>query len=484
MVTQQNTQKNKNNLFRQKALDKVASPEQLDQLIKVTSPKRWFSLFALGALVIGAGTWSVLGEIPVVITGRGVLVYPSKVVTVQASNPGRILDLKLQVGDTVKRGQVVATLDQSELRKQLQLSHQKLTQLRIQDQTANTVQIQRYAVEETAIAQQRQTLQQSLQTVQSLTPVLREKGLEVLKRERANLRERLAIMRGLQPTLKQRWGERQKLFQQGAVPKDMALSAQQEYLNAKAQINEAESQLNQIDVKEADAQRQYLQNLNQVNEIQTQLKALNSRQAAQKEQDFITATNRKKEIQETERLIAQLELQLQKSSQIISDYTGTVLEVTAKPGQQLEPGVGIGTISAQESSAKLVNIVFLPVSENKKIKTGTPLQITPSTVKREEFGGIEAKVTKVSEFPVTQQGVASIIGNPDILPGVLDRGPQIAVYTEPLLASTPSGYKWSSSSGPQSKITPGTTTTVRITVEKKKPIEFVLPILKSWTGVS
>ncbi|OKH51683.1 NHLP bacteriocin system secretion protein [Calothrix sp. HK-06] len=482
MVTQQNTEKNQNNLFRKEALDKVASPEQLDQLIKVTSPKRWFSLFALGALVISGGAWSVLGEIPIVVTGKGIMVYPSQVATLQTSSSGRISELKLRAGDTVKKGEVIATIDQTELRKQLQLSKEKLTQLRIQDQTANTVQVQRTTVEETAIAQQRQTLLQSLQTVESLTPVLREKGLEVIKKERSNLRSRLATVRELQPTLQQRWEIREKLLEQGAVNKDTVLSAKQEYINSQAQIDEAESQLNQLEVKETDAQRQYLQNLNQVNEIKTQLKALDSRQETQKEQDFTTATSRKKEIQETERLIVQLELQLQKNSQVVSDYTGTVLELTAKPGQQLEPGLGIGTVSTQQSGAKLVNIVFLPESENKKIKVGTPLQITPSTVKREEFGGIEAKVTKVSSFPVTQQGVANIIGNPDILPGVLDKGPQIAVYTEPQIDITPSGYKWSSSSGPQFKVAPGTTTSVRITIEKKKPIEFVLPILKSWTG--
>jgi HlyD family secretion protein len=480
MVTQPNQV---NNLYRKEALDKVASPEQLDQLIKVTNPRRWFSLFALGSLVAAGSTWSVLGTIPIITTGRGVLIYPSKVVTVQAANSGRILDLKVQAGDTVKKGQVLATIDQSELRKQLQLSRAKLAQLQLQDQTASIVQVQRLNVEKDALRQQRQTLQESLETVRSLTPILREKGLDVLKKERENLKHRLQTLRRLQPTLKDRWDKRKYLFKEGAAPQDLALQAEQEYISGQAQINEAESQLNQLDVKEADAQRQYLTNLNQVNELKAQLKALDSRQAAQKEQDFTVGVSRKKEIQETERLIAQLELQLQKASQIVSDFTGRVLEVTAKPGQQLEPGAGISAIAAQESSAKLVNVVFLPVSEGKKIKPGMKLQITPSTVKREEFGGIEAKVKNISAFPVTQQGVASLIGNPDILPGVLDKGPQIAVYTEPELDnSTASGYRWSSSKRPQQKITPGTTTTVRITVEKKRPIEFVLPILKSWTG--
>lgn len=215
-----------------------------------------------------------------------------------------------------------------------------------------------------------------------------------------------------------------------------------------------------------------------------QLKELNSRGAIQKEQDLTVATNRTKEIQASDRLIAQLELQLLNSSQVVNDYNGRVLEITAKPGQQLEPGVGIGTIAAQESTAKLVNVAFLPVSDGKKIKPGSQVQITPSTVKREEFGGIEAKVTSISAFPVTQQGAASLIGNPDILPAVMTQGPQLAVFT--LLqpdSKTFSEYRWSSSKGPQLKMSPGTTTSVRITVEEKKPIEFVLPILKSWTGL-
>lgn len=477
-------QQRQNNLFRKEALEKVASPERLDQLVQVVSPKRWFSLFALGSLVAAGCAWSLFGRIPIIVKGRGVLIYPSKVVTVQAANPGRILTLNVQEGDEVKKGQVLATIDQSELRKQLQLSRDKLAQLQLQDQNAKEVQMQRSTLEQAASQGQRQTLQQSLQVVQSLTPIMRSKELAAIKRDRQNLQQRLQALQELQPTLKQRWNERENLLKQGAVPKDVALQARQEYIDSQAQINEARSQLNQLEVKEADAEREYLRNVNQVNELQAQLEALNSRQATQQEQDLTTTTNRTKEIQETERLIAQLELQLLQSSQIVSDYTGRVLEITAKPGQQLEPGIGIGTIATQESAAKLVNVAFLPVSEGKKIKPSSQVQITPSTVKREEFGGIEANVTNISAFPVTQQGAASLIGNPDILPGVMTQGPQIAVFTELQPdSSTFSGYQWSSSSGPQLKMTPGTTTEVRITVEERTPITFVLPILKSWTGL-
>ena len=483
MLTQQNTQ-NKNNLFRKEALEKVASPEQLDQLIKVTNPKRWFSLIALGSLVAGGFVWGIFGRIPIIVKGRGVIIYPSKVVTVQASNPGKILDLNIQVGDRVTKGQVIATIDQSELQKRLQLAQDKLAQLRLQDQTAKLLQTQRYSLEKSTIAKQKETLEKSLETVQSLTPALRRQVQKVIKRERQNLQQHIKTRQDLLPTYYKRWQSREELFSEGAVPQDMALQARQDYKNAVAQINEAKSKLNQLDLKQTDAERQYMNNLNQVNELQAKLKSLESRQANQQEQDSSNENNRQKEIQDTERLIAQLKLQLKNSSQILSDYTGTVLEITAKPGQQLEPGAGIGSISQQEPSAKLVNVTFLPVSEGKKIKSGMSLQITPSNVKREEFGGIEGKVTKVSEFPVTQQGAASVIGNPDILPGIMTQGPQIAIFTELKPDnSTTSGYKWSSSQGPNLQITPGTTSSVRIKIEEKAPISFVLPILKDWGGM-
>lgn len=483
MVTEQNSQKT--SLFRKEALERIASPERLDQLVQVVSPQRWLSLIALGSLVIAGATWSVLGRIPITVTGRGVLVYPSKVATVQAQSSGRILTLTVKAGDSVQKGQVLATIDQTELQSQLQLAREKLAQLKLQNQTATSAQIQRNTIDQTAIAQQRQTLQQSLNTVQSLSPILREKGLDVIARERQTLQERLRSLKDLLPVYQQRWQQRQVLLREGAIAKDATLQAQQDYLNAQAQISEAESQLKQLDVKEADAQKDYLSNVNQADNLQAQIKALDSRIAAQVEQDLASGTNRQKEIQDTQRLITQLELQLQQSSQIVSDYTGRVLELTAKPGQRLEPGANLGTIAAQSDSAVLINIAFLPVSEGKKLRPGLSVQITPTTVKREEFGGIEGKVQSVSPYPITQQGAASLIGNPDILPSVTSEGAQIAVFAEPQIdPSTPSGYRWSSSKGTPEKITPGTTTSMRITIEERSPISFVLPIFKSWTGLN
>jgi HlyD family secretion protein len=214
------------------------------------------------------------------------------------------------------------------------------------------------------------------------------------------------------------------------------------------------------------------------------LQTLDSNAASQSQQDLEAETNRQKEIQDTERTIAQLELQLKNSSRIVSEYDGRILELAATSGQVIEPGAVIGSIAAHEPSAELVNIAFFPVSDGKKIKDDMKVQITPTTVKREEFGGIVGTVTHISAFPVTQEGAVSLVGNPDIVQGIISQGPQLAVFAElGPDSSTFSGFQWSSSQGPELQMTPGTTTSVRITIEERAPIAFVLPILKSWSGI-
>lgn len=475
----------KSSLFRQEALERASSPEELDQIMQVVNPKKWLPLVAVGSLVVAGLTWSFLGRIPITVTGTGIIVYPNTITSFQSPTAGRLRTINVKVGDYVNRGDILATLDQSELLKQLQLVRSKLEQLQTEDRAASLVLLQRQNADKEAIKQQRQSLLQNLQAVQKLTPILREKGLDSIGRDRANQTQSLKALREMLPTFKQRLDNRQELLKQGAIAGDTVLQAQQDYLNAVTQINEAESQLKQLDVKEADAQRQYLENLNSIKELQAQLKQIDSKEATAAQQDLEAATTRKKEIQEVRRNIAQLALQLSSSSLVKSSYSGRILEISASIGQVVSPGTPIGAIAAQQRSAQPVSVAFFPVGDGKQIQPGMKLQVTPSTVQRERFGGIIGAVTEVSAFPVTKEGALSVVGNAEFVEAVMSQGPQMLI-TARLQPdnSTFSEYKWSSSQGPQMKVTSGTTTSVQVTVEERAPITFVIPLLRSWSGVS
>jgi HlyD family secretion protein len=471
------------NLFRKQALERSSSPERLDQIMQVVSPMKWLPLAALGTLVAAGVTWSIVGRIPITVEGRGVLVYPSKVVGFEFPTAGKLQALNVHVGDFVKKGQVLGTIDQSELQKQLQQQRSKLSELESQNQNATSLQGQRSQLDLNAIAQQRVALEQRLLQTQSLTPIIRNKDIGALAQQRQNLEQRLQEATALAPTLKDRLDRRKALKAQGAISDDTVLEAEQTYADSIQKIADIKQQIKQLDISQVQAEKSYRENLSQIDDIKTQLKQLDSKEKTLSEQNFQASVTRQNQIADLKRSIAQLEYQLKQTSVIKSDYTGRILEITATPGQILGQGTRIGTIDAQSPSAKLVEVAFLPVSQGKKIQKGMKVQITPSTVERERFGGILANVTSVSPFPVTKESAAKVVGNSDIVGSLVSTEPQIQVLAELKPdPSTFSGYKWSSSKGPDMKMSPGTTTSVRITVKEEAPITFVLPILKSWTG--
>ncbi len=52
-------------IFRKKSIERVTSPEQLDDYIKVTTPSVWLILLAMVVLIAGTLFWAVFGKIQV-----------------------------------------------------------------------------------------------------------------------------------------------------------------------------------------------------------------------------------------------------------------------------------------------------------------------------------------------------------------------------------------------------------------------------------
>ena len=54
-----------NSIFRQKSIDRVSSPEKLDDYIRVTTPSVWITLAAIAILLIGTIVWGFFGELTI-----------------------------------------------------------------------------------------------------------------------------------------------------------------------------------------------------------------------------------------------------------------------------------------------------------------------------------------------------------------------------------------------------------------------------------
>ena len=96
--------------FRPQALEKLASPEQLDQLIRVAPLKSWLWLCGLACLLAPLVIWSVWGSLETRITASGLLLPAGGLCTVRASDDGQVTAVGPAVGDEVQAGQVIARL--------------------------------------------------------------------------------------------------------------------------------------------------------------------------------------------------------------------------------------------------------------------------------------------------------------------------------------------------------------------------------------
>jgi multidrug efflux pump subunit AcrA (membrane-fusion protein) len=97
-------------IFRKVALERLSSPDQLDQLVKITSPIGWLSLAALVALLAMTLAWAVLGGVPTQVAGRVIFVRTGGIKNVAAPVDGQVATLAVAAGDPVTQGQVVATI--------------------------------------------------------------------------------------------------------------------------------------------------------------------------------------------------------------------------------------------------------------------------------------------------------------------------------------------------------------------------------------
>lgn len=62
-----------NQLFRKKSIEKVSSPEQLNDYIRVSNPGVWIALAAVIVLLIGVCVWGIFGKIETTVGSAAVV---------------------------------------------------------------------------------------------------------------------------------------------------------------------------------------------------------------------------------------------------------------------------------------------------------------------------------------------------------------------------------------------------------------------------
>ncbi len=411
--------------FRKSALEKLSTPEKLDQLIKVTGPKAWIALFTV-FIALGTGIcWAVFGTVKTKLNAIGV-VLGGEVHEVVATSQGQLIKLHIAIGDKVKKGDVIATIQQPELYQQIEDAKAVLSDRKFEMGKLMAYGSQGNQLEGKLIDQNRVSIQGEIESE---------------KKKLAFLYNQLE--------------SENNLLSKGLIIKSQVAGTKQQIDASKNTIERLKGQM--------------VQASSQQHNLGFDL------------QQKITLQNQR--ISEAERNLQFLSERYETQNKIKSPYDGEVVEVLTDAGVVVGAGTPLFKLKniGTEKLAGLKGVLYIPSQDGKKIKKGMEAFVVPSTVQPQEFGFIEGKVTYVSDFPITQQGMMTSVKNDQLAKGLLASGPLFEVHVE--FEKDPksySGYKWTSAKGPNVSIKEGTSCSGKITINQEPPATIVVPAFKKF----
>jgi HlyD family secretion protein len=468
-------------IFRRQSLERLSSPERLDQALKLVKPQQWLFVLTLAAGLVLLGVWSVLGRIPVTAQGVAVLARPKQVVGLQSPADGRIAVIHVREGQRVAEQALLAELDLPDLKKEIELQQKKLDLTHEHGQELEKLEHDLAQQEKRLIGEVQAILRARKDKLHGTADKLRTDSQAYIEKQRENLSaatQRTELLRQANDELR---SDYQLLQREKLVSKEVVTDFRSRVIDSELRMAELEVQKQALALNETEALEAYTDRVDRIEDVETQLKDLELR-LAEIDRRLEENSLRRHDGEALLRLeIEFLQERLQRESRVLSVFAGQVLEFTAAIGQQVALGQQLGKLEIESSGSPLMALAYFAVEEGKKVRGGQRINVFPTIFERERFGGIVGQVARVSDYPVTVEAAASQIGDLEIARNLLGGVGRIEVQAElGRDPSAPSGYQWTSGRGPSDPpITAGTTALVRVTVEELRPISFLLPMLRS-----
>lgn len=411
-------------IFRKVSLDRLSSPEQIDQLLQVTTARGWVALLALCGCIAAAVIWSVTSLTETTIRGSGVI-SRDLVGNVVSLGTGTVTDIKVKEGDTIHAGQVVAHIAQPSLEQKLiqakaDLADDERAGAKILAARAEGDNVKRAAMKQ-QIASHEQDIVHTLEQVRYA-------------------KEQLPVD--------------DQLVAKGLITKQTAIQDKQKVASLESNVAQLRVQIAQVT-----AQIVTMQN-----------------EAAQ------FALDQGNRINDLRRNVDLADQAFRNASEVVVPGAGRVVEIISYEGAMVASGQPI--LSYEPTERRLEAVAYVPADKAKAVQPGMKAHISPSGIDREEYGYMIGKVNAVGYFPATSETVTHTFENEALAQAMMSAGPVTEVHIDLLTnPATQSGYQWSSPQGPPDSITSGAVSTIEIVTRTQHPIELVIPYLKRKLGL-
>nr|WP_295782693.1 biotin/lipoyl-binding protein [Rhodoferax sp.] len=432
-------------LFAGNTLSRVSSPDRLDLGARLVSPASWLLLTVAVLLILTTAIGSAVIKVPIKVAAQGLLMSPLGVKDVVSGTGGRVRSIRVHAGDHITVGQPIADVEQPDLQQEITVANAELRDSSDQLQRIRDFQNRTMSEQDGMRGELRKDLQQKL---------------TFTEQRRIWLKQQVEVM--------------ETLVKLGIAAKPQLMQANLDVASADEEIGRARNALKQLDL---DAKKQ---------------KTDYEREALELDLKMASAKRKSEMLKE----------RLGRMDVLESPYAGMVVELKLNEGEMIERGATLLSLlpenqsngepqtgapktktdpaaPTQRAHVPLIATLYVSSADGKRIRKGMLAEVVPATVKREEYGFISGRVLSVAEMPATQEGMQSRLKNQKLVQSLSQAGAPfeliVALDADP---STPSGFHWSSSHGPDENLSAGGLCAAEVVTKEETVFKLLVPSLR------
>ena len=162
---------------------------------------------------------------------------------------------------------------------------------------------------------------------------------------------------------------------------------------------------------------------------------------------------------------------------ISAPHDGKVFQLDVGQGQPMKVGQVLMWFQTEVFPSQLQVYGFIPTQVGERIQVGMHVTIDLHAVDTQKYGQLVGEVKQVAPYAVSDTSVQlKVIPSQQVREDLTKGGSMELIIIQPKLdPKNQSGLVWTFGKRPSNRMYPGSMGTVRVTIENKRPISYLIP---------